>query len=46
MNSVDAFGALFPETVKSMTKVINLPIIGISKNRKLKGVSITTTQKI
>jgi len=45
MSNVDVIRALFPEIVRRMTQAVNLPIIDISKNRELKGVSITTTKK-
>lgn len=45
MGGADAIRALSPEIVESIKEVVDLPIIGIIKNRKLKGAFITTTEK-
>jgi len=41
----DAIRALSPENIREIKKFVNLPVIGITKNRSLKGAFITTTKK-
>jgi len=45
MGGADAIRTLSPHMVEEIKKVIDLPIIGITKNRNLKGAFITVTEK-
>lgn len=45
MGGADAIRSLYPDVVREVKKEIKIPIIGITKNRNLKGAFITTTKK-
>ena len=45
MGGADAIRSLYPDVVKEVKNVVSIPIIGITKNRNLKGAFITTTKK-
>lgn len=45
IGGADAIRTLYPDVVEEIKKHIDLPIIGLTKNRNFKGAFITTTKK-